>query len=204
MPRKLTKKKADVPERWELFCEEFLIDFNATKAARRSGYSPKGATVRGVELMRSECVQFRLAQLIQARKKRVELSQQQVVNELQEQLSVTLPDICEWDESGVRIKDAKSLSDVEKKSLKKMKVRKIVRERHDKSGAVVQTTTSYQYEVELHDRMHVVEMAGRHLGMWKDTHVHIHDTADFQGIPDEKLDERLKEIRAERITTTKE
>lgn len=33
------------------FVEEYLIDLNATQAAIRAGYSPKGGTVRGAELL---------------------------------------------------------------------------------------------------------------------------------------------------------
>ena len=43
MPRRLTTTKVAVPQRWEVFAEEFLVDLNATRAAERAGYSKKGA-----------------------------------------------------------------------------------------------------------------------------------------------------------------
>lgn len=44
MTKPLTPKQAR-------FAEEYLVDFNATQAAIRSGYSPKGARVQGVRLL---------------------------------------------------------------------------------------------------------------------------------------------------------
>ena len=43
----LTKKRLK-------FCDEFLIDFNQTKAAERAGYSKRSARNQGYRLMRNE------------------------------------------------------------------------------------------------------------------------------------------------------
>ena len=45
MSGKLTDKQ-------ERFCQEYLIDLNATQAAKRSGYSEKTAQIIGFELYR--------------------------------------------------------------------------------------------------------------------------------------------------------
>lgn len=42
---KITKKN-------EVFCEEYLIDLNATQAAIRAGYSPNAAGSIGSELLK--------------------------------------------------------------------------------------------------------------------------------------------------------
>lgn len=42
--------------RQQRFVDEYLIDLNATQAAIRAGYSEKGATVRGSELLASRKV----------------------------------------------------------------------------------------------------------------------------------------------------
>lgn len=52
-PSKLTAKQ-------QRFCEEYLIDFNATQAAIRSGYSEKTAHAIGQENLRKPIIQLYL------------------------------------------------------------------------------------------------------------------------------------------------
>ena len=54
--------KALTPKQ-ERFCQEYLIDLNATGAARRAGYSAKTAHVQGPRLLANVAVASRLAQL---------------------------------------------------------------------------------------------------------------------------------------------
>jgi phage terminase small subunit len=201
MPRQLTKTKAAVPQRWEVFSEEFLVDLNATRAAERAGYSKKGAEQRGYELLRDEKVKSRIADLMARRAERVGLSQQQIVQELCDQLSVSLPDVVTWGPNGLEVKDSAALTGPQRKALKKVKVKKVVRETESADGKI-HRTISYDYEVELHDRVSVIEMAGRHLGMWKEAQAKPSVTSDFQGVSDEQLQQELKEIRALRVRNT--
>ena len=53
---KITKKN-------EVFCEEYLIDLNATQAAIRAGYSPKTANEQAARLLANVSIQNRIAQL---------------------------------------------------------------------------------------------------------------------------------------------
>lgn len=72
---KLTPKK-------ECFCEEYLIDLNATQAAIRAGYSEKTAYSAGQRLLRNVEIQNRIAELKAERSKRTEITQDRVVKEL--------------------------------------------------------------------------------------------------------------------------
>ncbi len=44
-------------DRQKAFCDEYLIDLNATQAALRAGYSPKGAQRMAVRNMQNPLVQ---------------------------------------------------------------------------------------------------------------------------------------------------
>lgn len=57
-PRKLT-------ERQRRFCEEYLIDGNASQAAIRAGYSKRSATVVSTTLMKNPQVQAYLKELLE-------------------------------------------------------------------------------------------------------------------------------------------
>lgn len=43
-------------ERQKKFCEEYLIDLNATQAAIRAGYSPKTANEQGARRVKGEAL----------------------------------------------------------------------------------------------------------------------------------------------------
>jgi len=50
---KVQEKKAQkLTPKQERFCREYILDFNATEAARRAGYSPKTANEQGSQLLR--------------------------------------------------------------------------------------------------------------------------------------------------------
>lgn len=66
----------------ERFVEEYLIDANATQAAIRAGYSEKGATVRGAELLANRKVAARIAELQDKRSEKTEIDAERVLTEL--------------------------------------------------------------------------------------------------------------------------
>ena len=68
--------------RQQRFVDEYLIDLNATQAAIRSGYSERGATVRGSELLANRKVQESIQKAMAARELRTEITQDRVLQEL--------------------------------------------------------------------------------------------------------------------------
>lgn len=71
-------------ERQKRFAAEYLVDLNATRAAKRAGYTEKGAARTGRRLLKNEEVQAVIRAAIQERQRRVEITQDQVVAELAE------------------------------------------------------------------------------------------------------------------------
>ena len=65
-----------------LFIAEYLKDFNATRAARASGYSPKTARYIGFENLTKPHIQAALEAAIEARMERLQMSQDDVLHEL--------------------------------------------------------------------------------------------------------------------------
>lgn len=69
-------------EKQKRFCEEYLVDLNATQAALRAGY--KGKTVRSTasENLAKPDIQKYLKQLMEERSERTEITADDVLNEL--------------------------------------------------------------------------------------------------------------------------
>lgn len=78
----MANKSPRLTKKQEVFCNEYIIDFNATRAAIAAGYSQKSATVLGHETLRKPYVQERLQKLIEKRAARVEITQDRVLLEI--------------------------------------------------------------------------------------------------------------------------
>ncbi len=64
------------------FCEEYLIDCNATQAAIRAGYSERTARTQGQRMSTKSNIQKYITQLQAERGKRLSISQADVIREL--------------------------------------------------------------------------------------------------------------------------
>jgi phage terminase small subunit len=69
-------------EKQKRFCEEYLIDLNATQSAIRAGYSPKTAYRIGAELLQKTSVAEYLKTLREEQSKRTGITADEVLIEL--------------------------------------------------------------------------------------------------------------------------
>jgi phage terminase small subunit len=74
-PRSLTPKQ-------EAFCQEYLVDLNATQAAARAGYSEATAQEQGSRLLSNVMVASRVRELMAGRSERVQINSDWVLRRL--------------------------------------------------------------------------------------------------------------------------
>ncbi len=70
--------------RHERFCQEYVVDLNATQAYIRAGYSPNGAEASASKLLTNPKVIERVKELQAAVTQRIELTQEKVVSDLED------------------------------------------------------------------------------------------------------------------------
>ena len=73
---------AALTEKQATFVQEYLIDLNATQAAVRAGYSKGSAARYAVELLNKNHVAEAIRTAMQERNRRVEISQDRILEEL--------------------------------------------------------------------------------------------------------------------------
>jgi phage terminase small subunit len=66
--------KVKLTDKQEMFCSEYIVDLNATQAAIRAEYSEKTANRIASQLLSKLDIQERIAELMAARSKRVEIN----------------------------------------------------------------------------------------------------------------------------------
>jgi len=156
------------------FCNEYLIDLNATQAAIRAGYSKKTAYSIGGELLKKPEIQEYLSKRQEARQVRTEITQDKVLKELaivafadatnyakvvEKQATTDKGGVVQplYDANGepviyrtVELEITDNLSDDQKRALAVIK--------KGRDGL----------EQKPHDKVRALELLGRHLGMFKD------------------------------------
>ena len=74
----------DLTDKQERFCQEYLIDSNATQAAIRAGFSPKTADVQGSRLLVNVKVASRLKELQEKQQNRLQITADKVLKDIEE------------------------------------------------------------------------------------------------------------------------
>jgi len=75
--KKLTHKQ-------EMFCKEYVIDFNGTNAAVRAGYSKKGAEVTASLTLRNIKVSEKIKELLHSTEKEYKVSRKKVLKAVED------------------------------------------------------------------------------------------------------------------------
>lgn len=136
-------------DKQERFCEEYMIDLNATQAAVRAGYSPKTANEQGSQLLAKLSIQNRIAQLQAEQSRRTGVSADRVVRELAKIAFVNAADL-------IDPKTASLKSDVSHDDLAAVQSVKVKTFGED----------GLEQEVKLADKLRALDLLGKHLGMF--------------------------------------
>ena len=138
------------------FVAEYLVDLNATAAARRAGYSAKTADRIGPELLGKTCVSEAIQQAIREREKRTEITQDMV---LRETAKLAFFDIRKMFDKDGKPLDIPKLDADTAAALVGLDVQDIA----DNDGDYVGFVKKYK----MADKLKALELLGKHLGTWE-------------------------------------
>ena len=82
----------------DMFCRDYLVDLNATAAAKRAGYSPRTAKSQGQRLLTNVDVAERIQELSQARQERVQVTADDVLRILYNDVTADVSEL--YDDRG--------------------------------------------------------------------------------------------------------
>ena len=166
--KKLTAKQ-------QRFCDEYLIDLNATQAAIRAGYSEKTACEQGARLLANVKVQKYLQKRKTDRIERTEITQDMVLLELAniafsnaaDYASVVEKDATIQCENGAII----PLYDADGNPVKYRTVEPVLTadltENQKRALSVIKKGRD-GFEIKPYDKIRALELLGKHLGMFTD------------------------------------
>lgn len=165
------------------FVDEYLVDFNATQAAIRAGYSPKTAAAAAARLLRNVNIQAEIARRQKDLQRRTEISQDRVVKELARIAFADASDYACVETYMYENKDG-TLSPLQVVSPKDTGVLS-----DDQRAAIAGIKQGANgIEIKLHDKIKALELLGRHIGMFNDK-IEVRATVanPFAGLSTEEL-----------------
>jgi phage terminase small subunit len=186
----------------EMFVLEYLIDFNATAAAERAGYTGKSRDVIakiGHGLLQKVEVQTALAVARAQRRERLTIDGDNVVMELARIAFARMTDVARWDDEEVTLFDSDQLDDDARAVVKEIRTTRT--DRTMRSGEVEVT---HRRTVVMHDKLAALDKLARYLGIYQDgltikwDQIDRVDLAARMGVKEADVDAAIAE--AERLT----
>lgn len=145
---------AELTDKQQRFCEEYLVDLNATQAAIRAGYSENTAPEQGSRLLINVKVQNKIQELQQTRSERTKITADMVLQELGK---VGFSNIQDFLNSDLTVKDLQSLEKEKAQAIHSIK----------RSVTEFEGGTKEVVEFKMHDKLRALEMIGRHIGFFE-------------------------------------
>nr|WP_243122662.1 terminase small subunit [Clostridium sp. KNHs216] len=136
------------------FCEEYLIDLNATQAAIRAGYSPNSAGAIGGENLEKPEIRARIDTALAEQSKRTGVTADRVVRELAKVAFVNAEDVINFDSATIKSGSCRD----DTAAIASVKVKTIPTS--DGEGV--------EREIKLADKLKALELLGRRLGLFTD------------------------------------
>ena len=150
MKKKLTDKQ-------QRFVEEYLIDFNATQAAIRAGYSVKTATEMGYENLTKPQIAEAVDKGKAEAAERAKLSVDDVVNQYKR---FAFSDLRKFFNKDGTLKSIHELDDDTAQALAGMDIAELI---SGKDGPIINTK-----KIKVVDKLKALDSIARHFGMFKD------------------------------------
>lgn len=155
--------KDDLTPKQARFVEEYLVDLNASAAARRAGYSENTAYDIGHENLRKPKIKSRIDAALAERSKRTQVSADRVIEELARIGFADVNEVAWWSEEGVRFTPSADLTPEQTAAIERVKSKRKTYTQDD--GTVVETV---DLEVKMHSKLDALKKLGEHLGLWRD------------------------------------
>ncbi len=145
---------AKLTAKQQMFCDEYLIDLNATQAAIRAGYSPNTATEQGSRLLTNVNIRAYIDKAMAERSKRTGINQDRVLIELAKLGFINATDVINMNKATVLANASRD----DTAAIQSVKVKTMTTD----TGDMVER------EIKLYDKTKSLELIGKHLGMFKD------------------------------------
>ena len=191
--------KSTLNYKQQLFVAEYLVDLNATQAAKRAGYSDHTAFRIGQENLHKPTIEAAIKAEIEKRKATIGITAAEVVRELALIGMADMSDFVRIDEGGmIQANPLDTLSEGRSRIVKKVKEKRTIRttkgtESNPDGEQIMEAT----YEFELHDKVKALELLAKHLGLLIEKHEDV-TRKEPRDLSDDEIDKLIERGRDKR------
>jgi phage terminase small subunit len=143
------------------FCQEYIVDLNATQAATRAGYSARTASSIAEQHLRKLEIQAEIQHLQTERSQRLDIIADDVLKDLAAIAFTPITDVLTVADGKVTLLDSSQWSDDAHKAVEAV--------RRSKDGL----------SIKMHSKLDALGKLGHHLGLWSDLNVAIATLATY-------------------------
>lgn len=192
---------AKLTAKQQRFCDEYLIDLNATQAAIRAGYSPKGMNKRVSRMMANEGIQAYIKEHQKELEERTEITQDSVLHELALIAFAKASDYARVVEKDAMVEVDGNMVPVLDEDGNQVKYRTVepiltdeLTEDQKKAIAVIKKGRD-GFEIKPYSKIQALELLGKHLGMFTEK-VEVKNTTPnaFEGLTTEELKKLIDDV----------
>lgn len=144
----------DMTDRQKLFCQQYLIDWNATQAAIRAGYSKKTAGKKGPDMLKVPRIKEYLDKAKAMIFAEAKVEQSRIIEELASIAFVNPRDFISWKDGVLTILDSDDVPDEIMRAIAQ------IEESETKNG--------HKITIKFHSKLESITLLMRHMGMLKE------------------------------------
>lgn len=141
------------------FIEEYLVDFNATQAAIRAGYSEETAGVIGYENLKKPYIQAEIRKRQADTAAALSITREAVLRELKRIAFSDMRRFAEFKDGTLKITDSEDLTEDESPAISELSMSE------SESTTDTGSSSSRTRKVKLHDKVKALENLSKHLGL---------------------------------------
>ena len=178
----MDEKKLTVKQK--LFCEYYIEDWNATRAAIRAGYSEKTACLIGSENIRKPYIKSYIEEIQKDLEKISGLSKLMILNEYKK---IAFSSIAHMHNTWIELKEFERLTDDQKDCIKKIERKVTYKTCFDENTGDQKEYMVEYVKIELHDKLKSLESISKLLGYDEAQKVDVTSGGDKIGITINKV-----------------
>lgn len=172
------------------FVDEYLLDMNATAAARRAGYGARSAAQNGYGFLQRANVVAEVERRLAARRERLEVTAERVIAELARIAFADIGRIMDWSSGDVALRPVGEISPEDRPAIQEI--------------AAVKRPDGLATRVILHDKERALEALCRYLGLFRPGARPVEPPKQLSDELREKLRARIDKMVADRVADARE
>jgi phage terminase small subunit len=161
MPKRVNDSGVEVlSEKQRIFCREYILDWNATRAAKSAGYSEDTAYAIGAENLRKPKIQAYIAEIQKDLEKVAGISRLRIINE---HLNIVNTSIAHLHNTWITRKEFENLTDGQKSAIAELSYQTRIEKDYSTNpdGDIVQVD---YVKIKLYDRQKSMDSLSKMLG----------------------------------------